>query len=40
MNAIETTTDDRKAEMRELFNKMKPFLEKGASYNKAYESVM
>lgn len=40
MDVIETTTDDRKTEMRELFNKMKPFLEKGASYNKAYESVM
>ena len=40
MDVIETTTDGRNAEIRELFDKMKPFLKKGLSYNKAYESVM
>ena len=40
MNIIESTTDDRNTEIKKLFNKIKPFLDQGFSYNQAYEFAL
>ena len=39
MNIVESTTNDRNDEIVRLFNKIKPFLDQGMSYNQAYEYV-
>lgn len=35
LKVIEQTTEERKNETRQLFKKIKPFLEEGYSYNKS-----
>ena len=39
MKVIETSTAERKQETRELFDKVKPFLDDGLSYNKALKQA-
>ena len=40
MDVVETTTDERNIEIQVLFEKLRPFLDQGLSYNKAYESAI
>lgn len=39
MKVIETSTAERRQETRELFDKVKPFLDDGLSYDKALKQA-
>lgn len=39
IRVIEQTTEERKQETRELFNKIRPLLDNGIMYNKAVKQV-
>ena len=39
MMVIQQTTEERKEETRKLFKKVKPFLDKGFSYNKSLQKA-